>query len=543
MSCFDVKGSSWFPTSTIQIKVNLISSSHESSGWRYIFRNASIIGALSVLGVISGLVLDALILSTYGVGSQTDALFTALTVPLLITTIFSAQSPKILIPIFSEHLRHNDSDAVWSLLRNLLTTAFCSLVGICLLGMALSVILVPLQIPGLESKTIATAVELSRIIFWLILAGGIASILGSVLYAQHRYGASASGKLVTNVVAIIVVLYGHGHWGIHAVAAGMLLGNFVQVGVLASALSLSNFRYRWVLKPSDPKLLEILRAFRYPFTGHVLGESGVILQNFLSSFLGSGGLTVMRYASRIVQAIGGILLGSVVQVTLPLMTKHAAARDLHAQRKTLLEGVRLLTVVGVPVCVWLILMAEPLVILLFERGEFSLADAALTALLICFMVPDILLGRITSITQTIFYANMDAKIPLISTVIYTCTHTVFAILLVSLFGIVGLPIAVSLASLSNATYMIGQLHRRFGPIEWSQIRDFQLRVAATCVMGSVGVLIGMKFAIVTTGSYLAMKVLQVAMPTAFGLLLFVSGAFLFRLISSQSLHLVSRRES
>jgi putative peptidoglycan lipid II flippase len=521
----------------------LTHASHESSGWRYIFKNASIIATLSGLGVISGLILDALILSTYGVGSETDALFTALTVPLLITTIFSIQSPKILIPVFSEHLRHNDCDTAWSLLRNLLTTAFCSLVAICLLGMALSAIIVPLQIPGFESKTVATAVELSRILFWVILSGGIASILGSVLYAQHRYVASASGKLVTNTVAILVVLYGHGHWGIHAVAAGVLFGNVVQVGVLASALSISNFRYHWVLRPSDPKLREILRSFRYPSSGHVLGESAVILQNFLSSFLGSGSLTVMRYASRVVQAVGGILLGSVVQVTLPLMAKLAAANDLQAQRKTLLEGVRLITVVGVPVCVWLILSVEPLVILLFERGEFSRADAALTALLISFMVPDILLGRIVSLIQTLFYANMDQRIPLISTVIYTCAHTVFAIILVGLFGIVGLPIAVVLAALSNTTYMIVQLHRRFGPIEWNQIREFQLRVAATCVMGSMGFVIGMKFAIVTTSSYLATKVLHVAMPTAFGFLLFVSGAFLFRLIDSRSLLLVSRRAS
>src|SRR5438874_272400 len=126
----------------------------------------------------------------------------------------------------------------------------------------------------------------------------------------------------------------------------------------------------------------------------------------------------MRYASRIVQAIAGILLGSVVRVTLPLMAKHAAANDLRAQRRTFLESIRLLTIVGLPVCIWLILVAEPLVVLLFERGEFSRADAALTGLLIQFMAADILLGRLVSITQTLFYANMDMRTPLISTVIF-----------------------------------------------------------------------------------------------------------------------------
>jgi len=517
--------------------------SPKSSTWNYIFKNASTTATLGGLGVVSGLLMDALILSAFGVGSQTDAFFTALTVPLLITNVFSAQCPKVLIPVFSEYFRHHDHAAAWDLLRNLLTTTFCVLVGIGSLGVALSPIIVPLQIPGLDPKTIAVAVWLSRLIFAIVLCQGLASILQSVLYAQHRYLVASSGKLLSNTLTIIVVVLCRGHFGIEAVAAGMLVGAFVQVVVLASALSTHNFRYHWVLKPSDPKLREILRSFRDPLAGHVLGESGVILQNVLGSFLGSGNVTVMRYASRIVQAIAGVLLGSVVQVTFPLMAKHAAANDLGAQRKTLLESIRLLTVVGLPVCIWLMLTAEPLVVLLFERGEFSRADAVLTGVLIRFMVPDILLGRIVSVTQTLFNANMDLRTPLISTVIFTVAHAVFALLLVGWLGVLGLPIAVSLASLSNAVYMIVKLQARFGPVGWSEMRDFPFRLAATCAMGGGGFAVGAKLATLTTVSYSVAKFLGVAMPTALGMCLFIAGALSFRLIDSRLLLAVERRVS
>ena len=522
---------------------SLIDPSSKSSTWHYIFKNASITATLAGLGIVSGLILDALILSTFGVGSQTDAFFTALTVPLLITNIFSIQGPKVLVPVFSEYFRHNDHAAAWDLLRNVLTTALCALVGIYLLGVTLSAIIVPLQIPGLESQTIAAAISLSRIIFGLVVCQGLAAILQSVLYAQHRYLVSSSGKLVSNLVTITVVMFCYRHFGIQAVAAGMLLGSLIQVVVLAFALSTHNFRYHWVLKPSDPKLREIVRSFRYPLAGHVLGESGMILQNVLGSFLGSGNLTVMRYASRIVQAIAGILLGSVVQVTLPLMAKHAAANDLKAQRKTLLESIQLLTVVGLPICIWLILAAEPLVVLLFERGEFSRADAALTGILIRFMVPDILLGRLVSITQTLFYANMDMRTPLISTVIFTVSHTVLAIVLVGLLGVLGLPIAVSLASLSNAIYMTAKLQSRFGPVGWREIRDFPFRLAASCAIGGGGFAVGAKLASLTTVSYSVAKFLGVAMPTAVGMCLFIAGAFSFRLIDHRLLLPMWRRVS
>jgi putative peptidoglycan lipid II flippase len=513
------------------------------SSRQYILKNASISATLAGLGAISGLVVDALILNAFGVGSQTDAFFSALTVPLLISTILAIQGPKVLIPVFSEYFRHNDYTTAWDLLRNLLTTAFCALVGMCLLGVTLSAIIVPLQIPGLDPKTIAAAVGLNRIIFWLILCQGLASILGAVLNAQHRYVVAASGKLMANTVSIIVIIFAHNDWGIEAVAAAMLLGSFVQALILALALSTSNFRYYWVLKPSDPKLREILRSFRNPLAGHVLGESGMILHNVLSSFLGSGSLTAIRYASRIIEAIAGVLLGSVVQVTFALMAKHAVENDLRAQRQTLLEAFRILTVVGVPLCIWLILAAEPLVVLLFERGEFSRTDAGLVALLIQMLVPYILLGRVGSVIQALFYANMDMRTPLISTIIYTFANTAFAILLVVLLGIRGLPIAVSLANLSAVIYMIVMLQRRFGPVGWSEMRGFPLRLTATCAMGVVGFAVGAKLIMLTTASYSVTKVLDVMMPTAFGMCLFIVGAFLFRLIDSGLLLSMWRRAS
>jgi len=259
----------------------------------------------------------------------------------------------------------------------------------------------------------------------------------------------------------------------------------------------------------------------------------MILQNVLGSFLGSGNVTVMRYASRIVQAIAGILLGSVVQVTLPLIAKYAAANDLRLQRKTLLESIQLLSVVGLPVCIWLVLSAEPLVVLFFQRGAFSAADAALTALIIRFMVPDLLLGRIVSVTQTLFYANSDLRTPLISTIIYTAVNTVFAVVLARLLGVVGVPIAVSLASVSNTIYMVSRLQLRFGPLGWSEMRGFTCRLFATCVVGGGGFAIGTKLVTITTVSYSLTKFLAVAMPTAFGMCLFIMGAFLFRLIDSR----------
>ncbi len=517
-------------------------TAHKIGSKHYLFKNASTIAVLSGAGVVSGFVLDALILNFFGVGYQTDALLTALTIPTLLIGVFSIQCPKILVPVFSEHFGRGD-ELGWALLRNVLTTAFVALLVVCSAGTLLSTAIVPLQIPGLTSQTIGLAVWLSRTAFWILLCQGLSSILQSVLYARHRYLISSGGKLVGNIMTTIVLILSRGQFGVRAVAVGMVLGGAVQVTALFIALRKEGFRYRWVLQPGETTLKEIIRSFRHPLAGHIVSESGTVLQNLLASFLGSGSVTVMRYAARIVQAMGGILLGSVVQVTLPLIAKHASANDLRAQRKAFFESLQLLACVGLPVCIWLALTAEPLLMLLFGRGGFTRTDAILTSVIIRFLIPDLFLGRIVSVTQTLFYANLDTRTPLISTLIFVGVHTAAAIGLVALIGLPGLPIAVSLASISNTIYMIWKAQRSFGPLGWSSLRVFALKLGATCGLGALGIMIGSRFTAWATVSRSMLQLWAVGMPTVFAMCSFTVGAFLFRLVDKTVLFPVEGKPS
>jgi putative peptidoglycan lipid II flippase len=501
----------------------------------YLFKNASLAATLGGAGVASGLILDALILGVFGAGYQTDALAAALTIPLIIGSVLRFQVPKVLIPVFTDHCVQHGESSAWDLLSNLITTAFFVLVGISLAGMALSGAITHLQLPGLGSQVISLAVWLSRILFGLVVFQGLESILRSVLYAQHRYVISSGGKVVANILTIVVIILWRDQFGMQVIACGMVLGEFLYVAVLALALSARGFQYHWVLKPTDPKLREILRAFCYPLAGQGLAETAAVLQNVLGSFLGSGRITLIRYAARIVDAAAGLLLGSIVQVTFPLVSHHAAANDLKALRKTLLESVRLLSFVGLPVSVWLIFTAEPMLVMLFVRGAFSRADASLTSVIVGIMVPCILLSRITSIAQTPFYARMDMRPPLMSTLVFTAAHLVFAPLLVRLLGVSGLPAALSLATLCGTGYMIAKLQGRFGPMGWSELWSFGFRLFGTSAMAGAGCAFGTRLAGRVMASGSVANLLDFMMPTSFAISSFIMGAFLFRLIDGRFL--------
>ena len=518
--------------------------SDTSQGDHHLIKVAGLTAVMSGTGAVAGLILDALILFTYGAGTETDAFLAAMTIPTVLNGIVSIQGPKILIPLFATLFDREQDAEAWFVLRNLLTAASLTFAAVSLLGVVLSGIIMPIQIPGLDARAIALAVSLSRILFLLVWCQCLASILQSVLYARHSYAISSAGKLVINTVTILVVLIsGRARLGIELVAWGMVLGSLVQLLLLGLILTAHGFQYRWTFVPRDPRLRATVRDFAYPLAGHVLGESGAIIQNVLGSFLGSGSVTVLRYASRIVQAIGGILLGSVVQVTLPTMARRAAANDLCGQKRALMESFQILALVGVPLSIWLVLLAQPLVVLFFQRGHFSTADAAHTAAIIGVMVPSFLLTRFVNVSQQMFYANADLRTPFVSTLIYTIANVVFALVLVRPLGAIGIGTAVSIASICNLVYMIFKLRSSFGAVPWSDMRTFTLRLVGTTIAAGAGFILGSKLLPLVSASEIFGRVLAVAIPSCIGGGVFGLGVIVFRLFDSRLIASAPREES
>src|SRR5262249_29533609 len=189
----------------------------------------------------------------------------------------------------------------------------------------------------------------------------------------------------------------------------------------------------------------ILRMFGNPMCGHALAESKVFAENFLASFLGGGALTVLRYANRIVEAISGVLLGSIVISSLSLVSGYAAEGKFREMKHCIREAIRLIAFLALPISCWLIFASQPMMVLLFERGRFSQADSALVAVLIALLTPYIISGRIIGITQIPFYARLDTRTPLLSVIIFFALYIVTAPLLAGKLGIYGFPLASSLA--------------------------------------------------------------------------------------------------
>ncbi|MFZ0771036.1 MAG: lipid II flippase MurJ [Candidatus Sulfotelmatobacter sp.] len=502
---------------------------------KYLIRNAGIITVWRSLGIVSGAVLDAVILAHFGLGAETDALFASLAIPLLITSALDLQTPKILIPVLTRCSEDEGDKAGYDLVKVLLGTFALILCSIVLLLSVFARLLMRLQAPGFQAHALHLGVRLFLMLVWLAFFQGLAPILQSFLFSRHRYLVPALSKLSTTIPAIIFVSWYHKQLGIYSVALGFLAGSVFQLMLLAVTARTHGLTYGLIFRPQDPRVLRIVKTFGHPLLGHGMSESKMFVENFLTSLLGGGNLSVLRYASRIVEAISGVLLGGIVTSTLPLISVYASEKKFGEMKKSVLDAIRLIVFIALPIACWLIFTGKPMIVLLYERGRFSGADAAHTALLIALLTPYVIFARLIGITQTPFYARFDTKTPLFSVIIFFAVYLGTIALLSKTMGVYGFAIASSFASIMTAVTMSALLHRAFGPLGWKGLRKFGMRMALVMLLTmcafALGHTIGGKF----LAESLSAKLIRFLVPTALGFTAFLAASVGFRLLGRHHL--------
>lgn len=508
---------------------------------KYLIKNASISTVWRGVGIVSGAVLDAVILAHFGLGSETDALFAGLAIPTLITSALEIQSPKILIPAFTRCTEDEGNEAASELVSRLISTFAAILCGGVLVLSVFAHLLIRIQAPGFQASAMHMGVRLFLILAWLTFVQGVAPILQSFLFSRHRFLVPSLSKFMQSFPAIIFVFLYYQKLGIYSVAVGMVFGAVLQFLLLAITAKKHGLIWHFRWRPTDPKVREIVKMFGHPMLGHILSESKMFIENFLASLLGGGSLSVLRYASRIVEAISGVLLGGIVTSSLPLISVYTSEKKLGEMKKSVLDAIRLIAFLALPISCWLIFTGEPMVVLLFQRGKFSGADAAHTAMLIALLTPYVIFARLIGITQTPFYAKLDTRTPLLSVIFFFGLYAGTVALLLKPLGIYGFPIASSFASIMTAVIMSALLHRAFGPLGWTGLKKFGMQMtvvmALTICAFAIGHFIGGQFLAAT----FATKLIRFFVPTALGFTAFFVAAVAFKMLKIHHLQAMAGR--
>jgi putative peptidoglycan lipid II flippase len=515
-----------------------MSSGSDLSSRRYLIDKTRVVLIWRGAGVASGFILDAAILAWFGMGMQTDAFFAALTIPFLIDGTISVQFTQVIVPMLAGVRQQEGEAAASAYLSNVITVWMVVVSMLAALAMMLSKLIMPLQVPGWTATATGMAANMNMILVWLVPPCGLAALLSGALYSLHRYWLSSSVKAINNLGILAFAVFAYKSLGIYALAVGYIIGAVLQCIVLWAGLARNGFQFRPRFQLRDPLLGETAKLVFYPLAGQMLGELRTVIENFCASFYAPGILSALKYSSRIIHALSGVLMSSVVTAVTPTVAHFMAGNQLDEMKKAIRSGIKLLLFLSLPVSLWLIFDGDKLMTILFERGKFSHADATLTGQLVALMTPYIFFSRAISITQTPFYAAKDTRTLVISMVLGFFLYVAVIPPLLYSLGYYGFPVATSLGTALVTVLMCWLARRSFGAMGWHHLREFTLRFAGVAVVTCVGFLVGNQFASDFGWSGFVGKCLRAGIPSFLGFAAFAAGTLVFRLanldeISSQ----------
>ena len=480
--------------------VNPSPSQHEN-----VMRSAGFVSAAVLLSRVTGLAREMAMASLFGAQAANDAFIVGFRIPNLTRDLFAEGAlSSAFVPTFTSYLTTKGKQEA-AHLSNLVATALILIVGaVCAAGMIWSPQLVALfagkfaAVPG----KFELAVPLTRIMFpFLVLVALAAQAMGG-LNANNRFGMPALASSFFNVGSVLFGLAA-GFWvgpnfGMHPIqgmAYGVVFGGALQLLCQIPDLARCGFIFRPAMDWSHEGLRRIFALMGPAILGNAAVQVNVFVNtSFAAGITDAAGHVIdgpvswLNCAFRFMQLPLGLFGVAIASATLPSISRSAATSNMEEFRRTLSRSLGLAFLLTVPSSVGLIVLGEPVIAAVYQRGAFHLSDVRQTALaLSCYSIG--LAGyAAVKILAPAFYALNDARTPMIVSVISIAINYFAASTMIRVAGLghAGLALSTSIVALFNFIVLFWTMRVRIGGIHGRALAATVGKVAvASIVMGAV----------------------------------------------------------
>lgn len=433
-------------------------------------RDATVFGLATLLSRFFGLARDTVFAVLFGTGFVADAFNLAFLVPSFFRRVVGEGNfNPAFVPVFAEIWERRGPDEAKLFLRRVTGVFVLVLAGMTLAGMLLAEPIVRLYAHDWTNhpEDLRFAVLLLVLMFPFLFFSGGGALASAALNARGRFLVSALAPILLNVLFLAGAAAAFFTDSIHARAIFFTIGGCL--GGLAAWVSQFPEMRRLGLPlgmtwaPRDPNVRRVGALMLPGFLALGVTQLNSFVDTMVALRMEPGSLSALRLGNRVMLLPVGVIGVAVSTASLSLMSRKAAEGDRRGLVETLDHTLRLLVTLLVPATVGLVLLAEPIVTLLFQYGEFSAERSTpmTTAALVFYSLGLPAYGLVRGLAQA-YYAVQDTKTPVRIGALAVVSNVVFILILMKPMKLSGLALATSLAAYVNAGVLFMMLTRRVG---------------------------------------------------------------------------------
>jgi putative peptidoglycan lipid II flippase len=456
---------------------------------RRLARSTLIFSVATGVSRVLGLVREMVAAYYFGISGAINAFTVAFQIPNLVRALLAdAALSGAFVPVFSDLLEKGERTRAWRVASTIFWLVLLVLGALT----ALFILIAPLLIRpfGVPEGDFDLAVGLSRVLFPIVVLLGLSGVIVGILNTYDHFTVPALTPIAWNLAIILGLWLGVPRVSgedaqLYVYAGAILIGTLIQLLLPVPWLRGLDGRLRMVIDWRDPAVRRFFKLMLpVTLTLGLINMNAVIDTLFASRLLDPElAPAAINAAFRLYMLPQGMFSVAVATVLFPALARYAAQGDLGAFRATVGTGLRQIAFLLIPASIVSAALAEPIVRLVYERGEFTASDVTVVAAcLAAFSLGLVFNGWMLMLSRG-FYGLQSNWVP---TAIGVGTLGLNAVLDVALYrvGIWGIPLATSLVNIVGVAFLVVFLRRRVGGVGLARIMDAVVRVTiASVVLG------------------------------------------------------------
>jgi putative peptidoglycan lipid II flippase len=445
-------------------------------------RSTAFFSIATSLSRVAGLVREIVAASYFGVRGPMSAFTIAFQVPNLIRSLFAdAAIQAAFVPVFLEQLEKGDKREAFRLASQLIFLVTMVLGAITAVFVLAAPAIVPIFAPGFEGELLDLTVKLSQLLFPILIMLGVTGMVVGVLNSYDRFAAFAISPFFWNVaiIAVLVVLAPSfdEQDQIYAYAIGILVGTAIQLAIPAWDLRNTPFQMEWRLpRRISPDVRRVLLLMLPVTLSLGLINFNLVINSFFGTFVSDQAPAAIDKAFRIYMLPQGIFSVAITTVVFPSLARFAARDQFDNLRATMANGMRQIMLLLVPAAAAILVLAEPMTQLIYQRGEFDAQQTDVVAEALFWFAFSLPFNGLFLLMTRTFFSLQRPWVPTWIALINLVVTAGAAGALYGPFGVGGIVAATAIATIASVVAQVVILRSEIGGVEGTRFVTSTIRI-------------------------------------------------------------------
>ncbi|MBU2897195.1 murein biosynthesis integral membrane protein MurJ [Vibrio hepatarius] len=435
-----------------------------------LLKSGLVVSAMTFISRVLGLVRDVVVANLMGAGASADVFFFANKIPNFLRRLFAEGAfSQAFVPVLTEYHATGDMNKIRHLIARAAGTlgvlvSIVTVLGVLCSGAVTALFGFGWFLDWLNGGPSAEKFELAsfmlKITFPYLWFITFVALSGAILNTLGKFAVSSFTPVFLNVMIILSAWYISPNIAQPEVglAIGVFLGGLVQflfqIPFLIKAGVFVKPAWGW----RDPGVVKIRTLMIPALFGVSVSQINLLFDTFIASFLQTGSISWLYYSDRLLEFPLGLFGIAIATVILPALSRNHVDSHTTGFSQTMDWGVRMVIVLGVPATLGLMVLAKPMLMVLFMRGEFSPMDVERASMSLVAYASGLLNFMLIKVLAPGYYSRQDTKTPVKYGIIAMVVNMVFNAIFAWFYGYVGLAIATALSAFVNMSLLYRGLH-------------------------------------------------------------------------------------